>query len=94
MKIILLVFTFLSLTLIQCVPNSDHPNGGSQASQDSPSTRERDIYVDSVPTHDTSASLAPTDSNTGLKSEAPNNGNKNPHQSIQGQNGSNQTGSK
>jgi hypothetical protein len=90
MKITILLFAFLSL--IQCAPNPENANAGSQASQDYPSNRE----IDSMnhPQHDTGSSPAPTDTNSGLKSEAPNNGNKNPHQSIQGQTGTNQTGSK
>lgn len=84
MKIIRTIFSIVVITLCACAPNPDNANAGAQSSQDQPSNTDRDIE-----NRDTSGSYNGRDS---ISNEAPNNGDTNPHQDIQGQTGTNQTG--
>jgi hypothetical protein len=90
MKLIKALLTIISIFLAGCGNNIDTQNQGAQSSQDMPSNRDRDIEA----ARDDSIILK--EGNTGTRSdslsEAPNNGAVNPHQGIQGQTGTNQTG--
>lgn len=79
----------LALSLYSCGTSDDQQNKGAQADQDSPSNRDRDID------HGNDSAFI-KENNHGPEpdsvSEAPNSEGGNPAQGIQGQSGTNQTG--
>jgi hypothetical protein len=89
MKALPLIFLFFTLSFFGC--SNDGENRGAQADQDYPSNRDTEIEEsknDTVMVKEYNRGSDPDSI-----SEAPNSGNTNPAQGIQGQTGTNQTGS-